>query len=71
MIVFRDEIQKERITYPAAVRRLRMFLQRKEPELIRILVNFWNLQGQAVTYKEINEALIAGTLDQIYMEEWR
>lgn len=71
MIIFRDEIQKERITYPVAVRRLRMFLQRKEPELIRILVNFWNLQGQAITYKEINEALIAGTLDQIYMEEWR
>lgn len=71
MILFKDEIRKERVTYPIAVRRLRQFLERKEPELIRILVNMWNLQGQAVTYTEIREALIAGTLDQIYMEEWR
>lgn len=71
MILFKDEIRKERVTYPIAVRRLRQFLERKEPELTRILVNMWNLQGQAVTYTEIREALIAGTLDQIYMEEWR
>lgn len=52
------------------LRKLRSFLDSKEPELIKILVNFWNNQGKAITYKEIREALLAGDISPTLLEEW-
>lgn len=52
------------------LRKLRSFLDTKEPELVKILVNFWNNQGKAITYKEIREALLAGRISPELLEEW-
>lgn len=52
------------------LRRLRTFLDRKEPELVRILVRTWNTQGRAITYKEIREALLAGEISADLLDEW-
>ena len=52
------------------LRKLRSFLDTKEPELIKVLVNFWNNQGKAITYKEIREALLAGRISPELLEEW-
>lgn len=54
----------------ATLRLLRSFLDTNEPGLVRFLVNTWRSQGQAITYKEIREAILCGTIDQEWLEDW-
>ena len=54
----------------AALRLLRSFLDQNEPGLVRILVHTWRSQGQAITYKEIREAILRGDIDPKWLEEW-
>ena len=49
---------------------LRSFLDANEPELVRFLVNTWRSQGQAITYKEIREAILNGDIDPEWLEDW-
>lgn len=49
---------------------LRPFLDKNEPELVRFLVNTWNAQGKAITYKELREAILAGDIDPQWMDDW-
>lgn len=53
-----------------ALRRLRAFLNRKEPELVYILVNTWASQSKAITYKELREAILAGDITEDHFAEW-
>lgn len=53
-----------------ALRKLRSFLDAKEPDLVYFLVNFWRFQGRAITYKELREAILAGDIDQEWIEQW-
>lgn len=57
--------------YNAALRKLRSFLDSSEPNLVYFLVNLWNAQGKAITYKEIREAILAGEISKKYLDEWR
>lgn len=52
------------------LRLLRSFLDTNEPGLVRFLVNTWNSQGNAITYKELREAILRGDLDPKLLEEW-
>ncbi len=52
------------------LRLLRSFLDKNEPGLVRILVNTWNAQGKAITYKELREAILAGEISKEILEEW-
>ena len=52
------------------LRKLRMFLNGAEPELVYFLVHTWNTQSRAITYKEIREALLRGDIDQALLEDW-
>lgn len=54
----------------AVLRRLRSFLDSTEPSIVRILVNTWRSQGQAITYKELREAILAGDISKEYLEDW-
>lgn len=54
----------------AVLRRLRAFLDAREPGLVRILVNTWRSQGNAITYKELREAILAGEISADLLEEW-
>ena len=54
-----------------ALQKLRSFLDRKEPDLAYILVTLWRHQGEAITYKEIREAILAGELSEAILEGWR
>ena len=56
--------------YNAALRKLRSFLDTSEPSLVHFLVNLWNAQGKAITYKELREAILAGELSAEYLEQW-
>ena len=49
---------------------LRSFLDKNEPGLVRFLLNTWNSQGNAITYKELREAILNGDLDPKLLEEW-
>lgn len=52
------------------LRLLRAFLDKNEPGLVRILVNTWNSQGKAITYKELREAILNGDIDPKWLEDW-
>ena len=49
---------------------LRSFLDKNEPGLVRFLLSTWNSQGNAITYKELREAILNGDLDPKLLEEW-
>lgn len=49
---------------------LRSFLDENEPGLARILVNTWRSQGNAITYKEIREAILRGDIDKAWLDDW-
>ena len=55
----------------AILQTLRSFLDAKEPELVRLLVNTWRTQGKAITYKELREALLSGDIDEKLWAEWQ
>ena len=52
------------------LRMLRSFLDKREPGLVHFLVNMWNAQGKAITYKELREAILNGDISPEYLEEW-
>ena len=64
-----ERIQKS-IAATTALRRLRAFLDAKEPSLVRILVNTWNAQGKAITYKELREAILNGDISADLLDDW-
>lgn len=49
---------------------LRSFLDDNEPGLVRFLVRIWNDQGNAITYKELREAILAGDIDPQWIDDW-
>lgn len=51
--------------------RLRSFLDPNEPSLVYLLVNTWQTQGKAITYKELREAILYGGLDEKLVEAWQ
>lgn len=55
----------------AVLRLLRSFLDSNEPGLVRLLVNTWNAQGKAITYKTLREAILSGELDPELLDEWQ
>ena len=38
--------------------------------MVYFLVNTWNAQGRAITYKELREAILDGDIDSKIMQEW-
>lgn len=64
-----QNIQKSTET-ARVLRLLRSFLDSNEPSLVRFLVNTWNAQGQAITYKELREAILSGTISPEWLEDW-
>lgn len=69
-IVFYNEIKKASAR-DMALRKLRRFLDTSEPKLVYWLHHIWNNQGNAITYKELREAILNGSLDQRIIEEWQ
>lgn len=54
----------------AVLKKLRLFLDAKEPGLVYFLVNTWRTQGKAITYKELREALLNGDISEEYLRQW-
>ena len=52
------------------LQQLRSFLDANEPGLVRFLLNTWQSQGKAITYKELREAILAGDIDPQVLEDW-
>lgn len=64
-----EHIQKSKEA-SQALRLLRSFLDKNEPELVRFLVTTWQSQGNAITYKELREAILAGDISAEILEDW-
>ena len=64
-----QNIQKSTET-AEVLRLLRSFLDANEPSLARFLVNTWNSQGNAITYKELREAILNGDIDPELLYDW-
>lgn len=64
-----EQIQKN-TEADRVLRLLRSFLDANEPGLVRILVNTWNSQGKAITYKELREAILSGNIKQEWLSDW-
>ena len=69
-IIFYSDIKKAN-THDAALLKLRQFLNASEPELVYWLQNNWMNQGNAITYKELREAIMNGSLNQQIIEDWQ
>ena len=54
----------------AVLQQLRSFLDANEPGLVRILVNTWRSQGNAITYKELREAILSGDINSDILDDW-
>ena len=52
------------------LRLLRSFLDKNEPKLVRFLLNTWQSQGNAITYKELREAILSGAIDEKILQDW-
>lgn len=53
-----------------ATHKMRKFLNAKEPELVLFLQTLWRNQQQAITYKELREAILDGELSEQLMQDW-
>lgn len=61
----------EELERRGALRQLRRFLDRNEPELVYFLVNTWRTQARAITYKELREAILSGDISWDVLQEWQ
>lgn len=55
----------------AALNRLRSFLDKEYPKLARLLVRIWNDQQNAITYKELRDAILRGDLTVQQWQDWQ
>ena len=69
-IIFNSDIKKAS-AHDEVLRKLRRFLDASEPELVHWLVHIWNTQARAITYKELRESILAGTLAADVLMDWQ
>lgn len=61
---------KSRAQYEA-LHRLNFFLDAKTPQLVRFLIRTWRDQEAAITYKELRDAILHGTLTEETFKAWQ
>lgn len=54
-----------------ALHRLNSFINRNDRKLVRFLISTWKDQSAAITYKELREAILVGTLTEETFKEWQ
>lgn len=62
--------RKSRDQYDA-LHRLNSFLDRNNPRLVRFLIRTWKDQEAAITYKELREAILHGTMTEETFKAWQ
>jgi len=73
LLVLYDDVQKAswEDLEEVALRKLLLYLDTKEPKLIKFLQSFWGAQQRAITYKELRQAILRGSLNEEMLNEWR
>lgn len=73
MLILYDDLKKAswENLQDAALRKLLIFLNTNEPDLVKFLQTFWGNQQRAITYKELRESIMRGYLTAEMLEEWR
>lgn len=54
-----------------ALRRLNSFLDKSSPKLVKFLLRTWKDQSDAITYKELRESILAGTMTEKQFTDWQ
>lgn len=54
-----------------ALRRLNSFLDKNNPQLVKFLLRTWKDQSDAITYKELRESILAGTMTEKQFTDWQ
>ena len=70
MILFHDDVMKAQSAPDIALLKLRKFLDTNEPKLAKFLQVIWGNQQNAITYKELREAIMRGYLTEEMLDEW-
>lgn len=69
-ILFHDTVKKEKQS-SEALKRLRVFLDQENPELVYFLHHLWDDQQKAITYKELREYILLGDISTRLIDEWQ
>ena len=64
-------IRKASSASSIVLQKLRSFLDENEPKLVYLLTNCWNRQEEAITYKELREAILIGDISADLFLEWK
>ena len=64
-------INKAKPSKTATLKKLNAFLKAEEPQTVEWLVNFWDKQASAVSYKELREAYLMGGLTPAQIAKWQ
>ena len=64
-----DRIQKT-ANKDRVLQLLRSYVDTNSPGLVRFLIRIWNDQGNAITYKELREAILAGDITEEWLKDW-
>lgn len=49
---------------------LQSYVDDNSPGLVRFLVNTWQSEGKAITYKELREAILSGEINEKWLNDW-
>lgn len=71
MVLFHGEVQKSPSDYNALIQRMKSFIDPKEPRLAQILTRLWGNQQNAITYRELRTAIMAGEIDEATVAAWQ
>ena len=63
--------KKQKGKKKAVLNKLKSFLTKAEPDVVKILLQNWQSQENSVTYKELREAYLAGGISQKQFEKWQ
>ena len=71
IIFYNDPVVRKTSAQRLALRQLYSFIDINQTRLARFLNNMWREQEQAITYKQIREAILAGEITPAMVESWQ
>ena len=70
MIIFKDDIQKSRMSRAKIYARLNNFLKAREPKLARFLARYTSA-SDVITYQDLRQAILTGELESGALMRWQ
>lgn len=65
------EIKKSANEKTKLLNKLRSFLDKEEPKIVKLILSFWNRQQETITYEELKEAYLNGYITKNQIRKWQ